>query len=153
MEYRIRGAVPGDAAQLYQLNTLFNGPGSQSVEAMAATLSRGGELVLVAAGADRLLGFCCGQLKESFCYSEPAGEITELYVRRECRRNGIARALIGAMGDALRQQGAEAVTLLTGADNFRARALYESCGYRTSGEVHYEWTDPSHDGESSNPSQ
>ncbi|MDL2232854.1 hypothetical protein LJC63_04645 [Ruminococcaceae bacterium OttesenSCG-928-L11] len=41
MEYRIRNAAPGDAAQLHRLNTLFNGPGSQSVEMMTEALSRG----------------------------------------------------------------------------------------------------------------
>ena len=55
-----------------------------------------------------------------------------------CRRQGVARQLLEAFLDACRQEGVEAVTVLTGEDNAPAQALYQKMGFSPSGEAHFE---------------
>ena len=66
------------------------------------------------------------------------GYITNVAVRPDCRRQGVARQLLEAFLDACRQEGVEAVTVLTGEDNAPAQALYQRMGFSPSGEVHFE---------------
>ncbi len=139
MLFSIRPACPGDAPELLRLNTAFNGPGDQTIEGIEKALKDpGGERVLVAQGAkgQGLLGFCCCQLKRSFCYREPVGEITEFYVDPAFRRQGVGRALLKEALCLCRAQGAEEITLLTGGDNLPAQALYAAGGFVPSGELH-----------------
>ena len=106
---------------------------------MAADLAApGGELTFVAQGDRGLVGFCCCQVKRSWCYREPAAELTELYVEPGFRRMGVAKGLLALAEEACAGLGAEALTLLTGDDNGPARGFYESQGFSPSGEVHYE---------------
>ena len=51
---------------------------------------------------------------------------------------GLARQLLEAFLDACRQEGVEAVTVLTGEDNAPAQALYQKMGFAPSGEAHFE---------------
>ena len=83
-------------------------------------------------------GCAKGKLKRSACYSRPSAEVTELYVCPGCRRQGVARQLLEAFLDACRQEGVEAVTVLTGEDNAPAQALYQKMGFSPSGEAHFE---------------
>ena len=64
--------------------------------------------------------------------------MTELYVCPAYRRQGVARQLLEAFFELCRQEGAEAVTVLTGEDNAPAQALYQRMGFAPSGEVHFE---------------
>ena len=66
------------------------------------------------------------------------GYITNVAVRPECRRQGVARQLLETFLDACRQEGVEAVTVLTGEDNAPAQALYQRMGFSPSGEAHFE---------------
>ena len=84
------------------------------------------------------MGFCCCQVIRSWCYPQPAAQLTELYVAPAHRRKGAAAGLLALAEKACAALGAEGLTLLTGEDNRTARAFYESQGYRLSGEVHYE---------------
>ena len=52
------------------------------------------EVVIVSQENDFLAGFACVQLKKSFCYDEYMPELTEVYVRPEYRKQGIASAMI-----------------------------------------------------------
>ena len=94
--------------------------------------------MLLAFVAGEPAGFLCGLLKRSACYSRPSAEVTELYVCPGCRRQGVARQLLEAFLDACRQEGVEAVTVLTGEDNAPAQALYQKMGFSPSGEAHFE---------------
>jgi ribosomal protein S18 acetylase RimI-like enzyme len=55
--------------------------------------------------------------------------VTELFVRPEARRAGIARRLLEAVAREVRRAGAAALHLLVRPDNAKARALYRKAGF------------------------
>ncbi len=57
-------------------------------------------------------------------------ELTDVYVRPEVRKTGVATALIRAFVAAARDHGADVMTVTTGVRNEAARALYEGIGFR-----------------------
>lgn len=139
MEITVRPARPKDAAELWRLNEAFNGAGPKTVPQMEEDLAAlTNECVFVAQSGERLIGFCCCQVKRSFCYETLAVELTELYVEPQARRRGVASALLAAMQNAFLEEPVEQFTVLTGEDNTAAQAFYERCGFSPSGEVHYE---------------
>lgn len=118
----VRPALPEDGQVLFAMNRAFNGEGVASPQEAALALAHPGpERVLLAFVAGEPAGFLCGLLKSSACYSRPSAEVTELYVCPGCRRQGVARQLLETFLDACRQEGVEAVTVLTGEDNAPAR--------------------------------
>jgi ribosomal protein S18 acetylase RimI-like enzyme len=58
------------------------------------------------------------------------GYVSDLYVRPEARRRGIAKELLARAADELRGQGAEYVTLNVNLDNDGARTVYRRLGFR-----------------------
>jgi ribosomal protein S18 acetylase RimI-like enzyme len=75
--------------------------------------------------------------------------VHDLHVEEECRRRGVARALMLALEDRARSLGAPGVILDTGTDGYfvAARALYRSLGYERVGGVYFGgWSDPDHAG-------
>lgn len=58
------------------------------------------------------------------------GFISDLYVRPDARRSGAARALVRELAAAFTGNGIEAVSLAVGADNERARTVYDRWGFR-----------------------
>jgi ribosomal protein S18 acetylase RimI-like enzyme len=56
--------------------------------------------------------------------------ITDLYVEEPARKRGLGRALLDAMIEALAARGVKAVHLMVRPENERARALYETLGFR-----------------------
>ena len=134
----VRLAQPSDAPALMQMNAEFNGSGMNDLAHIRRSLIENQqEIVCVAELDGEPAGFCCAQLVSSFCYAGKTGEITELYVREHARRKGLAAALMRLAERELTARGAKELKLLTGDDNFPARALYEALGYETDGEVHY----------------
>ena len=139
IDYIVRPARPSDAPQLRELNRLFNGDDVSDEALTQQRLSAPGpERCLVCERGDRLLGFACAVCFSSFCYVHPVGELTELFVLPEARRMGVGRALVRAMIERLRGEGATEIRLLTGWDNHAAQALYEQCGFRPVDERYYE---------------
>ena len=61
------------------------------------------------------------------------GYITNVAVSPACRRQGIGRALVGALASHARGQGLSFVTLEVRASNAPALALYEGAGFRRVG--------------------
>ena len=61
------------------------------------------------------------------------GYITNVAVSPDCRRQGIGRALVGALASHARGQGLSFVTLEVRASNAPALALYEGAGFRRVG--------------------
>ncbi|MGG1596420.1 GNAT family N-acetyltransferase [Paenibacillus naphthalenovorans] len=71
----------------------------------------------------------------SFCYEEPQGGITELYVEEAARRRGIAGAIIFCLEENLRDHGVKSVKVLTGNRNDAAIKMYEHCNYSIDDEL------------------
>ena len=131
-----RMAAPGDAEGLARLNAQFNGEGLASAETARAALAAGGsERVAVCEAEGALVAFACAQLRRSFCYREPAAEITEVFVEPGFRRRGVARRLIALLEAECARGGAKEFAILTGRDNAAAQALYRALGYAESGEI------------------
>ena len=134
----VRFALPSDAPALHRLNAEFNGPGPGGFAHIERSLRENpSEIVCIAELGGSAVGFCCAQLFSSLCYETKMGEITELYVQEHARRKGLAAALVRLAESELTARGATTLKLLTGDDNLPARALYESLGYQSDGEVHY----------------
>ena len=58
------------------------------------------------------------------------GFLSDLYVRPDARRGGIARALVREVTAALAERGVEVVSLEVGVANERARSIYSRWGFR-----------------------
>lgn len=134
----VRLATVDDAAQLEILNSEFNGNGETTLENIKdSLLNNQQEVVVVAEDNALLLGFVCIQLKKSFCYDEYMPEITEVYVKKEYRKNGIASAMISFAEEyCSKKYPFHKYELLTGKDNFVAQSVYDQLGYKDDGEIH-----------------
>ena len=89
------------------------------------TAVRFGSAVIAEERGD-VLGFACGAMQ-----GLRIGDLTELYVRPDARRRGIAGELVRAVLAALRERGAVFVTGGVGPDNAPARDFYKKAGFRT----------------------
>lgn len=127
---RVRLATLTDAEGLSRLNQEFNGgekrPPSKIIESLSINNN---ELISVAEIDGRIVGFGCAQCFYSFCYEEPYGEITELYVEEAARRKGIAVAIISCLEEKLKERGVKCMKVLTGRRNTAAIKTYEHCNY------------------------
>ncbi|HCD90305.1 MAG TPA: hypothetical protein DEQ52_01010 [Ruminococcaceae bacterium] len=135
----IRLASVGDAAELELLNAEFNGRGEATAESIRTSLlTNRHEVVVVADGeSGRLAGFVCVQLKKSFCCEDFMPEITEVYVRPDYRRRGIARKMLTFAQEYCKKiYPLHSFELLTGSDNTAAKKLYSALGFEYDGEVH-----------------
>ena len=134
----VRLATVKDAEQLKILNDAFNGISDTTPAHIRDSLiNNAQELVVVAEENGLLAGFVCIQLKRSFCYREYIPEITEVYVRQDYRKHGIASAMISFAEDyCLRHYAVSGFELLTGRENHTARSVYEKLGYRDDDEMH-----------------
>lgn len=135
----IRLASVGDATELELLNAEFNGRGEATAESIRTSLlTNRHEVVVVADGENgKLAGFVCVQLKKSFCYDDFMPEITEVYVRPDYRRRGIAHKMLTFAQEYCKKiYPLRSFELLTGSDNTAAQKLYSVLGFERSGEVH-----------------
>lgn len=131
-------ARPADAHALAEMNRIFNAS-EVTPRAIQENLRTSTELVAVALCNGRRAGYACAHVHDSFCYHAPYAEITELFVRAEYRRYGIATKLICFMERRLATKGVIHLHILTGVRNGPARTLYEKLGYRrATTEVLYE---------------
>lgn len=96
---------------------------------LAQRLERGDAVVFLAWQGDRAVGFA--QLYPSFASLSlaPSWILNDLYVDPDARQGGVARALMDAVRQLAKANGAAEVFLQTAHDNAPARALYESLGY------------------------
>jgi ribosomal protein S18 acetylase RimI-like enzyme len=90
--------------------------------------------VFVADEKGRLLGWLVSLAQEGEVYvleeERRTGYIAELFVVEEVRGAGVGRALIAAAEADFRARGFPVMTIGAVAGNTRARAIYESLGYR-----------------------
>jgi ribosomal protein S18 acetylase RimI-like enzyme len=89
-------------------------------------------LVLVAEAQAKaeLGGYAIGTLGFDLEFGGPDAFLTEIFVARDQRRDGLGARLLEATARALRELGAAAVTLLVRPENVAARRLYSRAGFR-----------------------
>ena len=131
MDIIIREAQTHDIPDLFKMNNELNGAGWSTVESMKESLQKNeNELIFVAVYDHKAIGFICGQLYSSICYANSLQcEITELFVREEYRRKGIAAMLIKHLELEFIKNNVHEIIVKTGKNNFNAQKLYEKCGY------------------------
>ena len=139
---QVRVAHLTDAPELKRLNDLFNGENSNSVEAIEKSLAENKqEIVCVAVETDestsKLIGFCCGQIVRSMCYSILYGDITEFFVPEDYRHHDVKKQLIKSIESEFSKHGVRHLHHIIGTDNLASQALYRSLGYVNSSESSY----------------
>jgi ribosomal protein S18 acetylase RimI-like enzyme len=85
----------------------------------------GDGLAFVAEEEGEIAGFALGRRKRG-----TYGVLTDIYVRPEARRRGLATNLAASVADALAERGATHLSLSVEVDNAPARAAYASWGMR-----------------------
>lgn len=134
----IRLANISDAANLFEMNELFNGVGYSSIDMIRKSLQYNQqEVVAIAYEKDMAAGFVCAQVFWSMCYDVKYAEITELFVKGPFREKGVGRSLISFMEKTFAQQGIYDFQLFTGEDNESAQRFYEKMGYVKDRELMY----------------
>ncbi len=134
----VRPANIEDAMQLEILNNEFNGKGETTLDNIRKSLSDNRQKIIVVDEENGLLaGFICVQLKKSFCYDEYMPELTEVYVKQEYRKKGIAKNMIIFAEQYCREKiPCHKFELLTGKSNLIARIVYDKLGYKSDREIH-----------------
>lgn len=135
----VRIATVDDAEQLEILNNEFNGKGETTLANIRESLlNNAQEIVVVNDNDDKLTGFICVQMKKSFCYDEYMPEITEVYVKPQFRKQGIAKAMVAFAEEYCRTHYPfHKIELLTGKHNTVAQTAYTNMGYADDGEIHF----------------
>lgn len=135
----VRIATAHDAEQLEILNNKFNGEGETTLDNIRASLAGNKqEIVVVDEMNGELTGFVCVQLKKSFCYDEYMPEITEVYVKPQYRRCGVARTMIAYAEEYCKSHyPLHKFELLTGSENIVAQNAYKTLGYCEDNEIHF----------------
>jgi len=169
LDYAIVPAGPGDAAGLGRVHVKSwreTYPGLLPQAYLAAMRpqvharrfyrelirARPGEAVLLAEGADGVIGYAAGVLLTGQGRAADA-EVHTLYVLREAQGSGVGRALLGASARVYRAQGAKSLMLFVLSGNTAARGFYEHLGGEAFAEIPshgwgeglmetaYRWTD------------
>ncbi len=125
--YRIRSAVPADAAGLVAIERrAFSDPWSEASfrEALTSPWTFG----LVAETGRDVTGYLIGREVAG------TGEVLNLAVAPECRHRGIGGALLEAGLASLRRRKVDEVFLEVRESNVSALALYQAYGFRAVGQ-------------------
>jgi ribosomal protein S18 acetylase RimI-like enzyme len=147
MSFELRLATPADVDQILELFprlAAFDLPANRSAEDLwrgdAELLRLWGVgaapqcLVYIAVNTEQsILGIAMAQLREELLSHEPSAHLEVIVVRDDAQGQGLGKALIQTIEQAVRAQGARSITLHVFAANSRARAVYERLGY--SGEL------------------
>ncbi|MBU5672122.1 GNAT family N-acetyltransferase [Paenibacillus brevis] len=126
----VRIAVQEDIPSLIELNYLFNGV-QRSIEEVEKDFINSRETIVVALMEEQVVGFACGQIYKSFCYTDYQAEITEMYIQEYARRKGLAVRMIALLEEKLKNSGVNNIKILTGLKNIKAIKTYEKAGYNS----------------------
>lgn len=138
MNMKIRKAITTDAESLFEMNELFNGKSCTSIKLLKKSLEGNKQEEVFVVIKDKInIGFCCIQLFKSICYSRHYAEITELFIREEYRKCGIASFLIKFVEEYYKDKNIGGYQLFTGGNNVIAQRFYEKCGYIKTDEIMY----------------
>jgi ribosomal protein S18 acetylase RimI-like enzyme len=132
-------AAPTDVPALLDMMTSFNRAegipwDATLVERALRHLLTHPELgfVLVATIGQRDVGYAVVTFNYDLEFAGRDAFVTELFVRREHRRAGVARGLLGAVETSAITEGVHALHLLVLPDNERALRLYGAAGFSRS---------------------
>lgn len=139
----VRRAERGDGAELVELLKAADSAAYvrvSAVEIESALGSAGTESIFVAELSGRLIGFASVQLTESFVYTRPTAELTELFVLPGSRRGGAGSQLLSAV--IAHSEGRQALELFArvSQSNLGALELYESMGLQRADHHEYRLT-------------
>ena len=126
----IRDAAPSDVAAIARLNTIAMGydyPEDRTAEKLAVILADSRAKILVAELAGRVAGYAGLQVILD------EGTVTNIAVRPDCRRQGVAGQLLQVFLDFAQGNRLAFLTLEVRASNYDAIALYGSRGFRSVG--------------------
>ena len=133
----IRPATPDDLPALIGIERESAGAAHWTRDQYASLIGKGAILV---ADIDGIVGaFICATVVA------PDWEIENIVVAGELRRQGIAKALLGALITAIREQGGHNIHLEVRESNQPARRLYESYGFVQTGRRSAYYQHPSED--------
>ena len=136
--YRIRSAVPADAASLVEIERrCFSDPWSEA--SFRDALDSPWAFGLVGYSAQDITGYLIGREVAG------TGEVLNLAVAPNFRRRGLARALLRAGLGTLRKRRVEEVYLEVRESNRSAQALYLSSGFRPVGQRAAYYRNPKED--------
>ena len=126
-----RTATKDDMAVLAQLNAEFNGS-SDPPEHLARRFSDPYcvEQILLAEVDGNVVGFAALRVVPCVLYSDPHGELTELYVQESFRRLGAGRELLLLAEAIAKEKGVNELIILTDASNQATQSFYRSLGYQ-----------------------
>jgi len=133
---KIRVAEPTDASALMQLNEYFNGVDSNTLECMKHSLETNQQEIVVVAEVNddrnEMVGFCCGQIIQSMCYSIRYGDITELYLKDTYRTLENVTHLIKQVEEEFAKRGVHHIHHIIGSENMEMTKIFHVLGYSNS---------------------
>ena len=130
MEITISPLQESDIPDFFEMNNKLNDVDCGTLASMKESLRNNkSELIYIAKLDEKAIGFICGQVYSSICYTSNQGEMTELYVREDYRRLGIATMLVKNLENELINNDVHEIKIITGKKNLSAQQLYEKCGY------------------------
>jgi ribosomal protein S18 acetylase RimI-like enzyme len=143
MAMSVRRAERRDGGQLVELLKAADSADyvRSSADDIASALdSDGTERVFVAELSGQLVGFASVQITESFAYTRPTAELTELFVLPGFRRGGIGSQLLSAVIAHSEEQQTLELFARVNKSNSGASKLYESLGFRRAQHDEYRLT-------------
>ena len=131
MRFIIRNCRIEDAEALQKLNREdlgYDYPVEELRERLETVLGSEKDRIWVAVMGQQVVGYihACGY---DVIYAPHMKDIMGIAVSSACRRVGIGRALLYAVEEWGREDGAAGIRLVSGTDRTDAHAFYRSCGY------------------------
>lgn len=121
---RIERFSESQIPELFAIESLSFGEDSYREEFFRTLCRDNRELLLVARGAGRILGYVMGE------WQSGGAEVISVAVHPDFRGQGLGRKLMQRLLDLIHRQGGAKVWLMVRADNTVAINLYRSMGFR-----------------------